>query len=129
MRKKISLLAYIIPVYLVAAVLLTITLPLSGTSLSGYSFETYLYCFLMAAVCQVIGHSSFNWALKRLKAPMATMAIIGEPVGAAFLAFLILGEIPSRATVFGSLVILAGISFILISNSVKSMISGISSTK
>jgi len=125
--KKLSLLAYIIPVYTIAAVFLTVTLPISGNSLSGYSFRTYVYCFLMAVVCQIIGHSSFNWALKRLKAPMATMVIIVEPVGAAFLAFLMLGDIPSSLTVLGGIVILAGVSIILICNSIKSMILDVSS--
>jgi drug/metabolite transporter (DMT)-like permease len=127
LRKKLSLLAYIIPVYITAAVFLTITLLFSGNSLSGYSFGTYFYCLMMAVICQIIGHSSFNWALNRLKAPMATMAIIGEPVGAALLAFLILGDVPSFPTVLGGLVILAGISIILIFNSIKSMVLDVSS--
>lgn len=127
LRKKMSLLAYIIPVYITAAAFLTITLPLSGNSLSGYSPETYFYCLLMAVICQIVGHSSFNWALKRLKASMATMAIIGEPVGAALLAFLILGDIPSIMTVLGSLVILTGISIILLNNPIRPEASDIKS--
>ena len=122
LRKKTSLLAYIIPVYTIAALFLTITLPLSGNSLAGHSFETYTYCFLTAVVCQIVGHSSFNWALKRLKAPIATIIIIVEPVGATFLAFLFLGEIPSLLTVLGSLIIMAGISVVLIYNPMKSRI-------
>jgi drug/metabolite transporter (DMT)-like permease len=55
------------------------------------------------------------------------MAIIGEPVGAALLAFLILGDVPSFPTVLGGLVILAGISIILIFNSIKSMVLDVSS--
>ncbi|MCD6379549.1 DMT family transporter [bacterium] len=129
LRKKLSLLAYIIPVYITAAVFLTVALPLSGNSLLGYSFGTYVYCLMMAVVCQIIGHSSFNWVLKRLKAPMATMAIIVEPVGAAFLAYLILGDVPSFPTVLGGLIILAGISIILIFNSIKSMGLGNSSNE
>ncbi len=113
LRKRLSLLSYIFPVYSVSAVLLAGTAVVFGYSLAGWHFDTYLYCFLMAVVCQLIGHSSFNWALKRLKAPIATTAIIGEPVGASLIAYVILNEAPSGLEIAGGAVILAGLFVIL----------------
>lgn len=113
LRKRLSLLSYIFPVYSVSAVLLAGTAVIAGHSLAGHPFNTYLFCFLMAVICQLIGHSSFNWALKRLKAPIATTAIIGEPVGASLIAYVILNEIPSGMEIVGGMVILAGLFVIL----------------
>ncbi|MBD3178308.1 MAG: EamA family transporter [Candidatus Latescibacteria bacterium] len=113
LRARISLLAYILPVYSFTAVFLVIFALLSGTDLLGAGGKTYLYCFLMAVICQLLGHSSFNWALKRLKASIATIAIIGEPVGASIIAFFLLGEVPTGSEALGGGIILAGIIIIL----------------
>jgi drug/metabolite transporter (DMT)-like permease len=64
----------------------------------------------------VLGHSSFNWALKRLKASIATIAIVGEPVGASVIAYFLLGEAPSGVQVTGAAVILTGIFLIMYRN-------------
>ena len=116
LREKVSLLGYIIPVYSFAAVFLAGFAILSGVSLLEAGRDTYLYCFLMALVCQLIGHSSFNWALKRLKAPIATIAIIGEPVGASIIAFFLVDSVPSVSEAAGGGIILAGIVMILYKN-------------
>jgi drug/metabolite transporter (DMT)-like permease len=47
---------------------------------------------LLAIIPQLIGHTAFNWALKHLKASMVAITILGEPIGASILAYVILGE-------------------------------------
>lgn len=116
LREKVSLLAYIIPVYTFAAVFLTSFALLSGASLLNAGKNAYIYCFLMALVCQILGHSSFNWALKRLKASIATIAIVGEPVGASIIAFFLVGSIPTWSEAAGGGIILLGIIIILSRN-------------
>lgn len=116
LRRRLSLVSYIFPVYSTAALFLLAAVYFSGQSLTGWKQETYIYTFLMAVICQVIGHSSFNWALERLKAPIATTAIIGEPVGASILAFIILGDKPAGNEIVGSIIILAGLAVILYRN-------------
>ncbi|GIS66996.1 MAG: hypothetical protein CM1200mP6_00640 [Anaerolineaceae bacterium] len=44
---------------------------------------------------QLIGHSSFNWALGYLPVSYVTLAAIGEPVAATALAWIILHESPT----------------------------------
>ncbi|MBN1164335.1 MAG: DMT family transporter [Candidatus Krumholzibacteriota bacterium] len=116
LRKKLSLITYIFPVYTTAALILALTVPLSGNSFSGLSTGSYLYCFLMALVCQVSGHSLFNWALKNMKATSVTTLILGEPAGTTILAFLILGQAPLRAEIIGGGFILAGIFVVIYFN-------------
>jgi len=92
MRKNQDLLAYIFPVYSTAGLMLIIISLLFQKSFFGYSSTTYLLFFLLALIPQLIGHTTFNWALKYLPASMVAVTILGEPIGSTVLAYFILGE-------------------------------------
>ncbi|HSG28503.1 MAG TPA: DMT family transporter, partial [Candidatus Krumholzibacterium sp.] len=109
LRRRFSLLTHLFVVYSVAAVLLAIAVPVTGGSFTGLPARSYLYCLLMAVVCQGAGHSMFNWALKRMSATTVTFSILAEPVGTTLLALLILSEVPAAGEVVGGAVILVGI--------------------
>jgi len=113
LRRRLSLLAYIFPVYSFAAVVLCAGALVSKVPLTGYGWESYAYCFLMAIICQILGHSVFNWALRHLAATVVAIAVLGEPVGASVLALFVLGEVPRRAEIVGGILILSGIFLVL----------------
>ena len=108
-RRKLSTLAYVWPCYGLAAVLLLGFCLATGQPLLGYSANTYLFFALLAIGPQILGHSSFNWALAHFSPIFITLAILGEPVGASILALIILGEVPPLTAPIGGLLILAGI--------------------
>ncbi len=108
-RAGISLVPYIFLVYGMAAVTLIIFMLISGSTPFGYAPKTYGWIFLLAVIPQLIGHSTFNWALKHLPASLVAVTTLGEPIGSAILAFFILKEIPPIVTVFGGILILSGI--------------------
>jgi drug/metabolite transporter (DMT)-like permease len=68
-----------------------------------------LMFLLLAVGPQIVGHSSLNWALRYLSPTFVTAAVLGEPVGSAILAHLVLQESPSTSEILGGAVILAGI--------------------
>jgi drug/metabolite transporter (DMT)-like permease len=110
LRGRLSLLAYVFPVYGTAALaLMTIVL---GSSLSAIPHhpQTWLWLLLMALGPQILGHSSLNWALRYLSATYVTIATLGEPIGSTLLAWWLLGERPSRWAVAGGALILVGIT-------------------
>jgi len=109
LRRQLSLLSYIFLVYATAAGFLVALCLLTGHPFSGYSRQTYLMFFLLAVVPQIIGHSSFNWALAYLPATFVGVSTLGEPVGSTILAYFILSEIPTLAKIGGGVLILAGI--------------------
>ena len=113
LRPRLPLLAYIFPVYGTAALLLAVTALISGSGLTGHPSRIYFYCFLMALVCQVTGHSLFNWALRRIKTTQVAMATLGEPVGTTILAWLILRVTPVPSEIIGGVIILAGVFVVL----------------
>jgi drug/metabolite transporter (DMT)-like permease len=113
LRGRISLLAYVFPVYACAGVLLSAAAVVSGASFVGYGWKCYAVCFAMALVCQVVGHSLFNWALKHLETTVVAVAALGEPVGASVLALIILRERPMASEIVGGVAILAGIYLVM----------------
>jgi drug/metabolite transporter (DMT)-like permease len=108
LRTSLSLLGYITIVYGIAALVLLVVAGLRHP-LHGYSGISYALFLLMALFPQLLGHSSFNWALGWLPAAYVTVTIISEPIGASLLAILIFGEWPTALTVAGGVLILAGI--------------------
>jgi len=109
LRAKISLVAYIFVVYGISAIGLIIVMLVAGQSPLGLPTQTYLWIFLLALIPQIIGHSTFNWALAYLPAAFIAVTTLGEPVGSAILAFFILQETPSVVMISGGILILIGI--------------------
>jgi drug/metabolite transporter (DMT)-like permease len=109
LRVNITLLSYIFLVYGAAAILLVILMLFTGGSAFGYPPITYLWFLLLALIPQLLGHSSFNWALKYVSAAYVSITLLGEPIGATILAYFLLDEAPTTVKVFGAILILTGI--------------------
>ncbi|MEO0115045.1 MAG: DMT family transporter [candidate division WOR-3 bacterium] len=108
-RPHISLIGYIYIMYTTAAILLLTGLLLSGKPLTVYSSQVYWFIILLALGPQLIGHTSFNWALGHLTAPVVAMTILGEPIGTTILSWLILAQPPTLREIIGGIMISIGI--------------------
>lgn len=111
LRRSLSLLPYITLVYTTAAVVLLAVALAMHTSLLGYSPTGYVLIILLAIGPQLIGHSSYNWALKYVSATLVTVTVLAEPIGATVLAIPILAQVPSPLKLAGGGLILMGIYF------------------
>lgn len=109
LRAKMSLIPYIFIVYGIAAAVLLIIMFAAGYTLFNWAPISYLWIFLLALVPQLIGHSTYNWALAYMPAVLVSIVTLGEPIGSAVLAYFILDETPTLLTIFGGLLILTGI--------------------
>ena len=109
LRTQMSLVPYIFIVYGVAAGFLIIIMLLVGYSPWGYPPELYFWVVLLAIIPQLLGHSTFNWALGFLPAAYVAITLMGEPIGSTVLAYIILKETPTAVKMFGAILILAGI--------------------
>lgn len=109
LRPRLSLVSYIFLVYGASGLILAATVFISGAPAFGYSPIIYLWMVLLGLVPQLLGHSSFNWALGNLPAAYISLPLLGEPVASTVLALFILGEVPSPLKVLGAALILAGI--------------------
>lgn len=109
-RSALSLVSYISIVYGFAAVLLVGMALLSGEALGGFHGLTYVWFLCLAAIPQLLGHTSYNFALGYLPAVFVSIAVLAEPIGATLLAIPVLGEWPGFLEVAGGVIILVGIS-------------------
>ena len=109
LRAKMSLMPYIFLVYGMASVCLLIIVLIARESLFGYHWLTYVWILLLALIPQLIGHSTYNWALAYLSAAFVAVMTLGEPIGSSILAYFILNETPSLIVIIGGVLILFGI--------------------
>jgi drug/metabolite transporter (DMT)-like permease len=109
LRKSINLLPYTLFVYSIASVVLLFLCSLFKYPLVGFSVQSYVWLILLAIIPQILGHTTLNWALGFIPAAFVSIALLGEPVGSSFLAWLLLKEFPSLVEIAGGLIILSGI--------------------
>lgn len=96
-RRESSTVAYAGLSYAVAALATWGLIALRGTPVLGLPARAYIAVLCMGLGPQLIGHTTFNWALRRLAAgPVAVVSSL-EPVGASLLAWGFLGERPPVA--------------------------------
>jgi drug/metabolite transporter (DMT)-like permease len=115
LRNRMSLIAYIYIVYGTAAVFLIGLALLSGGSFvstpNGESYPpiAFLWLILLAILPQLLGHSSYNYALRYLPTTYVAIVTLAEPIGTSILAFGLLHEVPPPLTIIGAAIILIGI--------------------
>lgn len=109
LRGEMSSMVYSLLVYIFAIVVMFFYCLWEGYSLVGYSGKEWFLFVLLAIVPTIFGHTLFNWLLKYVNAATISMAILGEPIGASLLAYLLLGESISGAQWVGGAIILSGI--------------------
>ena len=112
-RQKVSWLAYVTPLYTVAALTALAAAWIKGVPLFGYSVRFYALCVGLALGPQVLGHGSFNYALQHVPAALVGMLALLEPVGASLLAYGLFGEIPPPASIAGMIVVLGAVALVV----------------
>ena len=111
LRGGYSLWPYVAVVYGAAFVVLVAIASARSVPLTGYPPRELFIFAALAAGPMLIGHTGMNYALRYLPAYIVNLTVLGEPVGATIIAFLVpsIREVPAAATIIGGLVTLAGI--------------------
>ncbi|GGF33231.1 membrane protein [Halobacillus andaensis] len=115
LRKRLSMTSYTFIVYLVASVTLLGYNLVLQVPFGGYSGNQWLIYVALAIIPTFFGHSLFNWSLRWVSASKISMSILLEPIGAAILAFIILGEGVSWAQWLGGSIVIFGLMLFIIS--------------
>lgn len=110
LRMRVSLLVYIWIAYTVAAFALTAAVLISGRSMSLISGTGLIAVAGLAFGPQLLGHTAFNWSLRRLSATFVALAILGEPIGSAVFAFALFGERIGPVQGAGFITVIVGIA-------------------
>lgn len=96
LRQRVNIVPYAVGVYAFTTLFLVAFSAATATSLvvqQDFPREIALF-LLLAGVSQIGGHTLYNWSLKHVSATVVSTSLLGEPVGASILAFLLLGEVP-----------------------------------
>lgn len=113
-RQRMDVVPYSFSVYGLAAVILFVGGFVSGDDLVVIDSEELLLFLAMAIVPTIFGHTMFNYALKKLPAHVISTSVLGEPVGASILAFLLLpGETPGIEIIVGGALVVIGLFIVL----------------
>jgi drug/metabolite transporter (DMT)-like permease len=104
---KISIWLYVTLVYAIGAGFLCIFALLADTQLFGFTSLGWLCLVGLALGPQLIGHTGINYSLKHLTPALVAVAILGEPIGSAVMAWLLFDEqfLPLQLAGFGLLLI------------------------
>lgn len=115
LRARLSLAAYVTPVYGVAALALVAWAAGRSEAFGPFATRDWLIFTALAVGPMLIGHTGFNYALRFLPAYAVNVAALGEPAGATIIAWLLpaIAEPPSPWAVAGGAVAVGGIALAL----------------
>jgi drug/metabolite transporter (DMT)-like permease len=113
-RRTVPLTPYVFSVYGISALVLLVAAVAAGDGwvvTDGRELSLFL---LMAVVPTIFGHTMFNYALKKVPAHIVSTSVLGEPVGASILAYILLpGEVPGAWIVVGGALVVAGLYVVM----------------
>lgn len=113
LRRELDLWWYIAIVYGIAALVLVLAAAaMPAVPLTGFPKRDWLIFIALAAGPMMLGHTAVNYALRYVRAYIANLAMLAEPIGATLIAWLIpaIAEVPGPQTVAGGLMIIGGIA-------------------
>lgn len=117
LRVRVDLWSYVFVVYGSATVVLGLLVAVipTVTFVEGYSGQDWGVFFALALGPMLLGHTAINYSLRYVRAYVANLAVLGEPVGATLIAWWLpaIAERPSSSTFLGGALILAGIGVAL----------------
>lgn len=113
-RQRHSWLAYVFPLYVVVAFTTVAGALALGTPLFGFSAGFYGLCLVMAIGPSIIGHGSFNYAVRYVSAALLGVLSLIEPVGASVVAYFLFDEVPGWIAVGGMLLVIIGVACALV---------------
>ena len=108
-RKRVEVTNYAALVCGVAALCLLPWIVVGDAPAIGFEVNSWVLMALLILGPQLIGHNGLNFALKYIPASTVTAVTLLEPVGAALLAWALLGQEPGLREVAGGLLVLCGL--------------------
>lgn len=119
LRAGMSSFVYSFLIFFIAAIMLAGFNVATGVSLVNYAASEWGLFVLLAIVPTVFGHALFNWLLRFVGATTISISILGEPIGAIILAYLLLGEDITLYHIVGGAFTIVGVFLFLKTNKPK----------
>lgn len=112
-RQGVSTTTYTAICYPMAAAALLVTCLVSGSSLGGYSADTWVKIGALTVGAQLLGHSVFNTVVKRVGPTVVSLSILFEVPGATLVAALTVHQHVPLQVLPALLLLLAGLALVV----------------
>lgn len=113
-RATTSTTAYTTVCYAVCAVVLGVVCLVGQVSLSGFPATAWLAIAGLVIGPQLLGHSMFSYALRRVPATTVSLLILLEVPAATLIGWLWLGQLPSPTALPGLVLLVAGVATVVL---------------
>ncbi|MGC4792961.1 DMT family transporter [Micromonospora saelicesensis] len=113
-RVSISTTTYTTICYGICALILLALCLVGGVRLTGFDGRTWLAILALVAGAQLLGHSMFNYALRKIPATTVSVLILLEAPGAAVLGWAWLGQLPRPYALLGMALLLTGVAVVVL---------------
>jgi drug/metabolite transporter (DMT)-like permease len=113
-RTGLSTTTYTTICYGICAVLLLVVCLVARAPLHGYPATTWIAIVALTAGPQLLGHSMFNYALKRVSATTISVLILLEVPGATLIGWLWLGQTPRVSQLPGLALLVLGVAVVVL---------------
>ncbi|MEZ4666668.1 MAG: DMT family transporter [Anaerolineae bacterium] len=111
-RSKIPFLVYVWLLFGFGGIFSLVVVAITHGSFVGHTANGYLAIIMLTLSAQLVGHSIYNYVLRRLPATLVSVSSQIGTVISAVLAFLLLKEIPGAWQLLGSAIIIGGITLV-----------------
>lgn len=118
-RATVSTTAYTTVCYGVCALLLGLLCLIIRLPMAGFDLATWLAVLGLVAGAQLLGHSLFNYTLRRIPATTVSVLLLLEVPGAALIAWVWLGQAPRVTSLPGLALLIAGVAVVVLGSASK----------
>ncbi len=112
-KDKADLITYLIYVYGSAAIFCAAYMLIFEIAFIGFSWKSWGLILLIAIGPNLLGHSLFNWASRRIEIYKVNLVLVLEPVLATISGMVFLSEFPEHGFYFGAGLIILALIFII----------------
>lgn len=113
-RVRTSTTAYTAICYTACALVLLVVCVVGRVPLTGYPASAWLALAGLTVGAQLLGHSMFNFALRKVSATTVSVLILLEVPGAGLVAWAWLGQVPAAASIPGLALLFAGVVLVIL---------------
>jgi len=118
-RAKADLILYLIYVYGFAALFCALYMIFTEIPFAGYNWHSWGLIFLLAIGPNLLGHSLFNWASRKIEIYKVNLVLVLEPVLATIGGMFFFAEFPGFGFYIGAALIIMSITNIILTERLK----------
>ena len=112
-RKNTNTVVYGRTLFFISSITIFLVVIFTKESIFGFGSESFFWFLFLGFVPSILGHNLLNYSIKYISATSVSSVVLGEPIIASILGYIIFGEkIPQSSWVGGPL-ILVGLYYLL----------------